>query len=100
MVDIPIIGRRRGHELRVCRGCGCDDDHACQTEHGPCAWFLLEIDLPSGICTACAVAMGFDPAILIQAMCDLAFAKLTNLGYGDAAIDLAPDDELERGFGT
>lgn len=100
MIDIPIIGARAEQPLRTCRGCGCDDDHACVTEQGPCAWFLLDVALPSGICTACAVQMRFDPALLMHAMCDAAFATLVNLGYGDLAVELAPEDELERRFGT
>lgn len=45
--------------LRICRGCGCDDDHACITDNGPCAWVLLDIDSPTGICSACAEEIGW-----------------------------------------
>jgi len=34
---------------KKCRICGCDDDHACMTENGPCYW--VEADL----CSACVV---------------------------------------------
>lgn len=34
--------------IRKCRVCGCDDNHACMTEEGPCYW--VEDDL----CSACA----------------------------------------------
>jgi hypothetical protein len=44
---------------RTCRGCGCDDDHACITDTGPCAWVLLDVDGPTGVCTACAGFMGW-----------------------------------------
>ena len=37
--------------LRTCRGCGCDDDHACITDDGPCAWALLDVDSPTPIPT-------------------------------------------------
>lgn len=43
-----------------CNGCGCDDRHPCITEGGPCAWFMLSIDGPSGLCTACAEELGYE----------------------------------------
>jgi hypothetical protein len=46
--------------LRTCRGCGCDDDHACVTADGACAWVLLDLDTPTGVCSACAVEAGWD----------------------------------------
>jgi hypothetical protein len=63
----------------TCRGCGCDDDHACITKSGPCAWTLLDfvIDatgprgtlaverMPTGVCSACAEAVRFDPRALV-----------------------------------
>lgn len=33
----------------ICTGCGCTDDHACITEHGPCSW------VAPGLCSACAL---------------------------------------------
>lgn len=36
---------------RTCRGCGCTDRHACP---GGCAWVLLDVAMPTGICSACA----------------------------------------------
>lgn len=51
-------------QLRFCRGCSCDDDHACEifTPAGPiaCAWVLLDIETPTGVCSSCAVKMGWD----------------------------------------
>lgn len=41
---------------RVCRGCGCTDDSACVTDHGPCAWKARYAD-NTGICSACAPAL-------------------------------------------
>ena len=55
-----IIGDRP-EGLRTCRGCGCDDNHACITEDGPCAWVLLDIGSPTGVCSACAEAVQWDP---------------------------------------
>lgn len=60
---------------RTCRGCGCDDDHACVqevlTRHGPvevpCAWVLLDIAEPTGICSACADEMEWHPMLLATA---------------------------------
>jgi hypothetical protein len=31
----------------ACRVCGCTEDHACETDEGPCAW------AEPGLCTAC-----------------------------------------------
>lgn len=45
---------RRATMKRICRGCGCTDDHACATEDGPCSWVLLDIPTPSGFCSSCA----------------------------------------------
>lgn len=44
-------------QLRTCRGCGCTDLRACP---GGCAWVLLDIDAPSGICSTCAEAFEWD----------------------------------------
>lgn len=46
---------------RTCRGCGCTDSHACP---GGCSWVLLDIEEPSGICSACARMFGWHPVIL------------------------------------
>lgn len=35
--------------ISTCRGCGCDDNHACLTEDGPCHWLTLDPPL----CSAC-----------------------------------------------
>lgn len=50
--------------LRTCRGCGCDDDHACVVGGVACCWVLLDVDVPSGICSACAVKLGWDIAAM------------------------------------
>jgi hypothetical protein len=66
-----LFGRPRARI--TCRGCGCDDDHACITPAGPCAWILLDVNItengnvfqqPSGVCSACAARLGWDPAAL------------------------------------
>ncbi|MGG7535326.1 hypothetical protein [Rhizobium sp. 12,4] len=45
---IAATGAIRCTEVAACRQCGCTDDRACMTEHGPCHW--VEADL----CSACA----------------------------------------------
>ena len=66
MTDIPIIGARR-LTVFTCRGCGCDDNHACP---GGCSWTLLDRPEPgeelTGICSACAQACGFHQGVLAQ----------------------------------
>lgn len=39
-------------EKRVCKVCGCTDDHACTTPEGPCHW-IIEGEL----CSACAIEL-------------------------------------------
>jgi hypothetical protein len=62
-----ILGQRKG-PVFVCRGCGCDDDHACS---GGCEWVLLDIPEPgfplTGICSACAQEWGFHPVMMRDA---------------------------------
>jgi hypothetical protein len=55
--------------LRTCRGCGCTDLHACP---GGCAWVLLDVEIPTGICSACAEDMEWDPVVMGSAFCDAA----------------------------
>lgn len=43
--------------LRTCRGCGCTDTHACP---GGCAWVLLDVPTPTGVCSACAEEVEWD----------------------------------------
>ena len=50
--------------LRTCRGCGCTDAKACVTAGGPCAWVLLDIGEPTGICSVCAAEFRWDPRVL------------------------------------
>ena len=57
-MTVIIGGRPDGS--RFCRGCGCDDDHACVTDDGPCAWALLDVMMPTGVCTACADRLGWN----------------------------------------
>jgi len=51
--------------VRTCRGCGCDDNHACEGDDGPCRWVLYDLTAPTGVCSVCAAFVGFDPAELI-----------------------------------
>lgn len=81
--------------LRICRGCGCDDNHACMTVGGPCAWVLLDIETPSGICSACAELMGWDPQMLIAAGMAEEFAAHE---FARAAIDGFDDEDLVARF--
>lgn len=46
---------------RVCRCCGCGDHNACP---GGCAWTLVDLYAPTGICDRCAEALGWDPRAL------------------------------------
>jgi hypothetical protein len=59
--------------LRICRGCGCNDNRACP---GGCAWVLLDIDTPSGICSTCAADMEWRPDVMGSAVCDAALDVL------------------------
>lgn len=47
-------------DVITCRGCGCDDDHACVTAEGPCEWVVLDIEMATGVCSACAAKHGWD----------------------------------------
>jgi hypothetical protein len=64
---------------RMCRGCGCDDRHACIGPAGPCAWVLLDVETPTGVCSLCAEEMGWDPALLAQGICEEMAAALGEL---------------------
>lgn len=57
---VVLLGRAK--EI-VCRGCGCSDSHACI---GGCSWVLLDIDTPTGVCSACAIEVGWDPRAFIM----------------------------------
>lgn len=52
---MTIIGQR------TCRGCGCTDSHACP---GGCSWVLLDLPTPTGVCSACAEDLGWEPMAL------------------------------------
>jgi hypothetical protein len=52
-------------DLITCRGCRCDDDHACVMPDGsPCSWVLFDIEPPTGVCSACAERVGWNPRAL------------------------------------
>lgn len=51
-------------EVVVCRGCGCDDNHACVTDEGPCSWALLDLDGTTGVCSVCAERARWHPLML------------------------------------
>lgn len=71
-----MIGRNAF--VTTCRGCGCDDAHACIDDRGrPCRWVLLDIDAPSGVCSACADAVHWHPGLL------------ADMGFVDAEEDAA-----------
>lgn len=83
-----IIGAR---QLITCRGCGCDDDHACATAEGPCAWALLDVETATGVCSVCADRVDWHPVAMIAlglvdpgdaAARMIAFARLAPI-YGD-----------------
>jgi hypothetical protein len=71
--------------LRICRGCGCTDDHACP---GGCSWVLLDfaivdgkiVPLPSGFCSECAVEQDWDPDWLHFLTAPEAKARAKELG--------------------
>lgn len=52
---------------RMCRACGCTESDACITDAGACCWVLLDVETPTGICSACAVEMAWDPAVMATA---------------------------------
>ena len=55
-----IIGHAKS--AVICRACGCDDNHACVDARGrPCSWVLLDLDAPTGVCSACANRMHWHP---------------------------------------
>jgi hypothetical protein len=56
--------------VRTCRGCGCDDNHACIAGDDPCHWVLLDIDTPTGICSSCAELYGWDPRLFLGTLDD------------------------------
>lgn len=47
----------------TCRGCGCNDRQACP---GGCGWVLLDVDMPTGICSECAEEVEWDPRVLAE----------------------------------
>lgn len=59
-----ILGRK---PERMCRACGCTDSNACVTTEGPCCWVLMDVDTPTGICSACAIEFDFEQELFIFA---------------------------------
>lgn len=47
---------------RFCRGCGCTESRACPEG---CEWVLLDVDLPTGICSACAWELNWEPVLML-----------------------------------
>lgn len=39
--------------IATCIGCGCDDNHACQSDNGPCSWLVMDYDIGRGVCSCC-----------------------------------------------
>ena len=63
MTLLDALGRQidRAGALIVCRGCSCDDNHACIDARGqPCSWVLLDVDTPTGVCSSCAEELDWD----------------------------------------
>jgi hypothetical protein len=60
----PLDPRAGALMPRFCRGCGCDDNHACMTPDGPCSWALHDIDTPTGVCSGCAAELDYDMQLL------------------------------------
>jgi hypothetical protein len=84
-------------ELLSCRGCGFTDLHAEPAGGG---WALLDIESPSGICSACAETFHWHPALLATIGFDdeAADEVLATIGFDDEAADevlaaLGFDDE-------
>jgi hypothetical protein len=96
---------QRAAALRLCRGCGCDDDHACMTPDGPCSWTLLDAGTPTGVCSSCAQRVDFHPLALVSIGRDedeeietiLAFAELAP-PYRAQAIEIAQALRQPRGI--
>lgn len=62
-----IFDKNQTANIRTCRCCGCDDLHACQVAPGVgCSWVLLDIEGPTGICSACAAQLDYDPVLLAR----------------------------------
>lgn len=61
---------------RMCRGCGCTDSRACITDAGPCSWALVDVETATGICSACAAEMDWDPAMMATAWVPEIHAKV------------------------
>jgi hypothetical protein len=56
---MTILGRR------ACRGCGCTENNACVVDGVPCRWVLLDVGVPTGVCSVCAEELRWQPQLLI-----------------------------------
>lgn len=82
-----------GDWLNTCRGCGCDDDHACidPATREPCSWALLDTEAASGICTTCAERAGWHPIALLAVGRPGTIADYVPAGLEHYANDLVQD---------
>lgn len=62
----PIGGAATESRPSLCRGCGCTDDNACVVRGVPCCWILLDVDTPTGICSACAARARWDQDFIVS----------------------------------
>lgn len=61
---------------RTCRGCGCTDSRACP---GGCAWLLLDIAAPTGVCTTCAEILQYQMDLLASIGIAFTFGDLESV---------------------
>ncbi|MGD0585570.1 MAG: ParB/RepB/Spo0J family partition protein [Oryzomonas sp.] len=43
--------------VATCIGCGCDDNHACAGDGGPCSWIVVDRQTGKGVCSECEGSM-------------------------------------------
>lgn len=71
---------------RTCRGCGCSAGHPMRCCSGGCSWVLLDLPTPTGVCSACAEAVEWDPFTMATMGTEpLLNAEARGLIIGDAA---------------
>ncbi len=75
--------------MRICRGCGCTNDHACP---GGCSWVLIDFEIhpgrerlqvqpiESGVCSSCAEVVEWDPNSLASMLSGDALQTQAELG--------------------
>ena len=65
------VSARDPFPKRMCRGCCCTEHNACvvQTDDGlrGCAWVMLEVGEPTGLCDTCAVEFEWDQLLMRDA---------------------------------